>query len=1211
MMLSHADPAAGFLTLHPMRDMGCDLAVAHYCVGGRVARPLSPVHAWGIVDNAGRGRRLTARGITAARREAAAHGLPVTLCRAVGRGVVTLWERVERLHDDAACPRSQLVAPTGVLVVKAVDPVRLQDSKALSRQLAGALREIDRARLAPALTEYVARLDVPWGSLSANAAAAVWDDAEDWLRARAGAPLLPRWQETINTTLTTVAAATRKDIREQFLPRIGTSFRREETAALDRIGTQQGWFLRDHNKAISRELTVRGRQIVADGLRQGWGRVEIGKQLREQLPGMWGARNAQYANVVAANAVSRARSHAELASYRDGGVEYMEVQAVLDERTTEICRFMDGHIISVADAYGVSEAAANVQRPEDIYDAAPFMQAVWTNAEGRRLGPKEAHLRDHRELHTTRGARVAIIDRSGLGRKDDPGQFRALMGGNKFHDAHVGPPPYHHLCRSFTVPRVDIYQVPRGYVGVTNTDIVMPAGSAASGLHPVAYHVAPTPAAPLMVGRPPLLDVVPVHALMTDPLRFPELLRLRQEWATVQTLVRSPTAPALTPLPPRTATSDDLAALLQHRPTAVFRGMAGHQDAVLLLGARAPLSSEQIVALVTHPAALGRDLVVRVGARSRTSEQWLRITAGQAPRRALQTGARGITQGQWTAKEADRWIAQAKRDGWLRVGTKLDDVAAAPGVRGAIVAPPPTPPGPPPPPPSVAIVPAGDTAALGMRDLVVPPKLYTARPSPAMVTKAVRAEVPHGYLRVGTSSGKPLPKLGRWSRMDIGPTTGIPDLGTNVLRVADDAALVHLWVPGVLGRNDVRRLYSRIISTELDRGFAGIREYVIQDARGVSWFVRYNGAAAQRLPRATINAAQQNLFAGGTAGDEALAFLRAGVADSTATLQQFYPRAAVDWQAQTGLLPGVPLREQALRRTAAVREEIEAAIVKHEAAGLTGDKAVGRAIFDALGRDAAPGPASKGMRARGRQNTTGRRKLSRAARQEHVRVDRDLLTMDYSELSKGFYRWMLDDALGSAAPALRTSAAQLPAPHLLRSEVNTRAYYTARAPRQTPPAIVMGKYPTRGTAMHEYTHHLERTGLSGPAARLVRNQRLTDGRLVDIYGDGREWGLPGPYRNAYSAKLYGVDLDLAKKAGLRVDHQASVLRPQLDDALHTSVLDATYGAGEYLTVASEDVYYGLRKWKRIANYERMSAAWAADPDQLSVYIATMRGAFVP
>ncbi|MFO7782070.1 MAG: hypothetical protein R6W94_10640, partial [Spirochaetia bacterium] len=245
--------------------------------------------------------------------------------------------------------------------------------------------------------------------------------------------LLPVWNKSVTASVHGTAKATRQVLKQQFFPKIGIAFSSPDSRALDQIATQQGWFLRDEFGRRADALTTRGREIVQRGLKQGVARDVIAKDLRTALPGLWDAYGKNYSRAVASVAVNRARSFSEVKSYVSAGVHSLEVQAVLDERTTEICRGMDGQIIEVHLADAQVDAAAAVARPEDIATTSPFMR-VQTNA---NTGV--------RSIATTTGVRIADVMRSGVGRLDDRGQMAFHRMGNQLPEIGVGPPPYHHL----------------------------------------------------------------------------------------------------------------------------------------------------------------------------------------------------------------------------------------------------------------------------------------------------------------------------------------------------------------------------------------------------------------------------------------------------------------------------------------------------------------------------------------------------------------------------------------------------------------------------------------------------------------------------------------------------------------------------------------------------------------------------------------------
>jgi len=60
--------------------------------------------------------------------------------------------------------------------------------------------------------------------------------------------------------------------------------------------------------------------------------------------------------------------------YQELGIEYLEVLAVMDERTSEICKMMNGRIIPVANAAGQRDAMMAAKSPEDVKTISPWLK---------------------------------------------------------------------------------------------------------------------------------------------------------------------------------------------------------------------------------------------------------------------------------------------------------------------------------------------------------------------------------------------------------------------------------------------------------------------------------------------------------------------------------------------------------------------------------------------------------------------------------------------------------------------------------------------------------------------------------------------------------------------------------------------------------------------------------------------------------------------
>lgn len=519
MIAVYSRPAHGYMSLTPVTDLGTDEVLALWKAGVRKDN-LRRADGRALLVLTGVGPvalRLGSADERAARKAAMAHVSDgdVVVLEATYHGRITVWRRTEVLQAMSPSQAEKdesvrIVSPYGTLIEKALSPADAIDAKIISSRLAGQLLYEERRVLEPKLRSYIEGMNVDWTKIDQAGIDRELAKIRSELRTMLGpaaASVMPTWKTKVESTLTSVFKTTRQAVRDNFLPSVGVSLKQPDLRAIGVLSEQQGWFLRDSAKVRSDALTARARVIVEDGLKRGLGRNEIGANLHRALPQAWQGMGQRYFNVVAANAVSRARSYSEVSGYIEVGIEALEVQAVLDERTTEICRCLDGTIIETNVVSQQIIGAMNVSTPEGIYDAAPFLKEVVN----QQTGLKEI-------VTSNNGTRIAEVVRSGFGRADDRGQFNMFRQGNGLADAHIGPPPYHHLCRSWTIPVSSTVTVPREFTPRaldTPTPIpprLLPRGAkppAGVGPRPQTANPTPTPTNPSRVGDPDVVERYP------------------------------------------------------------------------------------------------------------------------------------------------------------------------------------------------------------------------------------------------------------------------------------------------------------------------------------------------------------------------------------------------------------------------------------------------------------------------------------------------------------------------------------------------------------------------------------------------------------------------------------------------------------------------------------------------------------------------------
>ena len=310
--------------------------------------------------------------------------------------------------------------------------------------LSRSLRRATQVDEAAALRAAIAGLDIDWhGSTPAQRRELISQAMNTVGRHTA---LIPSRIETrFGDAADEVVASTRSHARRAQGLAIGADFN-----ALDRRVTEH--LVRSNLSFVTNEygrrldgLGEQARRIVADGVEAGLGRDEIAADLKRVAERSFFGRSASYWDVVAASFIGNGRSFAQLSSYAEAGVERYQIEAVLDEQTTETCRFLHGKTFSVRDGIRRFEQLESLDDQDDLKASQPWVRQATDRSTGRTA------------LFVSRGGvrtPLAEVTRSGVGSKDDLGEFTRAASSRELMDMGVGFPPYHGLCRTTTVPEL-------------------------------------------------------------------------------------------------------------------------------------------------------------------------------------------------------------------------------------------------------------------------------------------------------------------------------------------------------------------------------------------------------------------------------------------------------------------------------------------------------------------------------------------------------------------------------------------------------------------------------------------------------------------------------------------------------------------------------------------------------------------------------------
>jgi SPP1 gp7 family putative phage head morphogenesis protein len=339
------------------------------------------------------------------------------------------------LHDARVFADELLEQVLRLPVTKAMDLGSPQGFDRASTLLAARLRRSAAPAEVDALREAVAVLDVDWGRTTAAQRRRLV--AESLVAAGRSTALIPRRiQAPLGEAATAVINATRTHSRQVQELAIGARFNALDKRVARHIVNAQGLFVRDE---YGRRLDVFGRearQVVASGLERGLGGADIARELEAAARAALIDRAPFYWEVVASAFVGQGRSFAQVSSYAEAGIRRYRIEAVLDERTTHICRYLHGKTFAVEDALRKFEQVERLEDPEAIKQALPWIRE---RREGDRL------------VLTGASTTISDVTRSAMGTRDDVGEFRPRLGETQLADAGIGFPPFHGMCRSTTI----------------------------------------------------------------------------------------------------------------------------------------------------------------------------------------------------------------------------------------------------------------------------------------------------------------------------------------------------------------------------------------------------------------------------------------------------------------------------------------------------------------------------------------------------------------------------------------------------------------------------------------------------------------------------------------------------------------------------------------------------------------------------------------
>jgi SPP1 gp7 family putative phage head morphogenesis protein len=329
----------------------------------------------------------------------------------------------------------------GHLLAKArdLDPLKDEDFVILLSRMSVQLRKAVEKQEALTLRMFVDRLDINWYELTPKQATRLIEAASAVITGSVD-KVIPKTSKVFKEAAQAIIPSTRRHVVDRHKLPIDRELSKIDKNSGLRLLLQQESFISHEIRRRGKSAANRAERIVLSGLDEGIGSDEIVTRLRGDVMLAGLARSKAYWEVVATSFLNRARTATQLNAYAEAGIKTYRFVAVLDEATTEICRYMDGRVFRVRDAVKQQRKSEKLTDADKIRDVQPWV-SVGMEEGGRFL------------YYEKKGQRVKVanVRRSGVGRQDDAGVFSDGLNTPELAAAGLLVPPLHANCRSTIV----------------------------------------------------------------------------------------------------------------------------------------------------------------------------------------------------------------------------------------------------------------------------------------------------------------------------------------------------------------------------------------------------------------------------------------------------------------------------------------------------------------------------------------------------------------------------------------------------------------------------------------------------------------------------------------------------------------------------------------------------------------------------------------
>lgn len=348
------------------------------------------------------------------------------------------------IYRSGSWAAEQLAKRFGINISKALDPLDPSDFVLICVRLGRALSGAAYGLEGDALRGAIETLDVDWPNITEAARDRVISAARGEVAGLASR--VPGVVEPIfAASAVTMVTNTRISVVNNF--DLATQLKHEspiDTDTIANVVTSQMVYVKDQYGTRADGIDAAAKEIVASGLERGLGRDDISEELSKRLGDMGVTRTDDYWKLIASDFANKGRTSTQLNTFERAEIDRFMFDAVMDQATSEICRFLNGRVFSVEKAAKRMRHSMTLTDPEEIRNVRP-----WVQSGASANGDPVLYFNRGGDRHT-----VAHVDQAGEGQLDRAGKYSKEMTNKELEAAGVNVPPLHSHCRSCIVADV-------------------------------------------------------------------------------------------------------------------------------------------------------------------------------------------------------------------------------------------------------------------------------------------------------------------------------------------------------------------------------------------------------------------------------------------------------------------------------------------------------------------------------------------------------------------------------------------------------------------------------------------------------------------------------------------------------------------------------------------------------------------------------------